>query len=178
MTEGYDQDLAMYQEAGKPPRKRLDNRVLLRPISDLDYPKKPASVGPDAQVRDALQTMSDRNFGALLVVEGGKVVGIFAERDALRKKLYQGTDLERPVRDYMTPEPECLTPDDSIASALNKMVVGAYRHVPLVNAAQEPVGLLVMRDVMGYVVSFFPAEVLNVPPHSEHNPPNRQREGG
>ncbi len=178
MIEGYDEDLAMYEEARSPRTKQLDSRVLLRPISDLDYPTTPAAVAPDTQVRDALETMSDKNIGAVLVVEAGKVVGIFAERDALRKNLYQGTGLERPVRDYMTQEPECLTPDDSIAFALNRMVVGAYRHIPLVNVELEPVGILVMRDVMAYVVSFFPAEVLNVPPHSEYNPPNRQREGG
>ena len=178
MIEGYEEDLDMYEEARGPRTKQLDNRVLLRPISDLDYPTKPAAVGPEAQVGEALATMGEKNIGALLVVEDGKVVGIFGERDPLIKNLYDGTRLERPVREFMTPDPDCLTPEDSIAFALNRMVVGGYRHIPLVNPAHEPVGILVMRDVVGYVVSFFPAEVLNAPPHSEHDPPDRQREGG
>lgn len=78
----------------------------------------------------------------------------------------------------MTPDPDCLTIHDGIAVALNRMVEGGYRHVPLVNAEHEPVGILVMRDVVRYVVSFFPTEVLNQPPHSEHAPPDRSIDGG
>ena len=78
----------------------------------------------------------------------------------------------------MTPDPECLTPHDPIAFALNRMVVGGYRHVPLVTADGSPVGILPMRDVIAYIVSFFPTEIFNVPPHSEHNPPDRLPEGG
>ena len=178
MSEGYEEDLDMYEEARGPRQKQLDNRVLLRPISDLNYPKSPASVAPDTRVEEALNTMSEKNIGALLVVENGKVVGIFGERDALMKCVYHGKGLDRPVREFMTPDPECLSAHDCIACALNKMVVGGYRHVPLVKADDAPVGILVMRDVMRYVVSFFPAEVLNLPPHSEHNPPDRTPEGG
>ena len=58
------------------------------------------------------------------------------------------------------------------------MVTGGYHHIPLVNAEQAPVGILVMRDVVRYVVSFFPAEVLNLPPYSEHAPPDRSIYGG
>ena len=61
------------------------------------------------------------------------------------------------------------------------MVQGGYRHIPLIDASSAssvPVGVLVMRDMVGYIVSFFPSEVLNVPPHSEHNPPDRRAEGG
>jgi CBS domain-containing protein len=134
-------------------------------------------VAPADPVRKALDIMSSRNLGALLVVENGKVVGIFSERDALRKGLYrEGTD--RPVRELMTPDPDCLTPEDPIAFAMNRMGVGGYRHVPLVDDHRRPVGMLVMRDVVRYILQFFPAEALNVPPHSEHAPPNHDLEGG
>ena len=106
MTDGYDEDLSMYEEARGPRTTQLDNRVLMRPISDLDYPKKPASVEPDTQVGEALAMMSERNIGGLLVVEDGRVIGIFGERDPLIKNLYDGTKLERPVREFMTPDPE------------------------------------------------------------------------
>ncbi len=178
MSTGYDEDLDMYEEARGPRKRQLDNRVLLRPISDLNYPKNPAAVAPDTTVEEALDVMVAKKIGGLLVVEDGKVVGIFAERDALMKRLYDTKGLDRPVRDYMTADPDCLTIYDGIAVALNRMVEGGYRHVPLVNAEHEPVGILVMRDVVRYVVSFFPAEVLNLPPHSEHDPPDRSIDGG
>ena len=178
MSDGYDEDLRRWEEASGPPRKALDGRALLRPISVLPYPRSPVAVAPSDPVGAALETMSSRNLGAVLVVEGGKVVGIFSERDALRKGLFAGGKGGRPVREFMTRDPDCLTPDDSIALALNRMGVGGYRHVPLVDAQKRPVGLLVMRDAVRYVLGYFPKEVLNVPPHSEHTPPERSTEGG
>ena len=88
MSTDYEEDLDLYEEARGPRRKQLDNRVLLRPISDLNYPKSPAAVTPETRVEDALDVMVAKRIGGLLVVEDGKVVGIFAERDALMKRLY------------------------------------------------------------------------------------------
>ena len=178
MTDGYEEDLAMYEASATTRQKHLDNKVLMRPISVLDYPKEPASVAPESQVGEAIAMMSKRRIGSLLVVEDSKVIGIFGERDVLIKGLIDGKSLDRPVKDYMTPNPACLTTHDPIASALSRMVVGGYRHIPLVNSAGEPQGILTMRDVMAYVVSFFPDDILTLPPHSEHNPPERNVEGG
>ncbi len=178
MSDGFEEDLDMYEEAQGPESKQLDNRTLLRPISDISYARSPAFVGPDTRLAEALETMARKRIGAVLVVDQGKVVGIFAERDLLIKQLYDGKRLDGPVRDFMTPDPECLTPHDPIAFALNRMVAGGYRHVPLVTAEGAPVGILPMRDVVAYIVSFFSAEIFNVPPHSEHNPPDRLPDGG
>ena len=178
MSEGYEEDLAMYEEVARVRRRQLDNQVLMRPISDLDYPKEPASVGPDAPVRDAIEIMSTLRSGALPVVEGTKVVGIITERDLLLKGVYVGKSLQKPVREFMTQKPVCLTPHDSIAHALSRMVIGGYRHIPLIDASGNLAGLLIMRDVMRYVVSFFPEELLSLPPHSVHAPPERNVEGG
>ncbi len=178
MSEPYEEDLDMYEEAAGSAPKRLDNRVLLRPISTLKYPEHPVSVSPGTAVGAVLEGMVSIRIGAVLVVDGGRVVGIFSERDALLKGVYRAEAMKRPVREFMTPDPQCLTPHDSIAMALNRMAEGGYRHVPLVDAGGAPVGMLVMRDVVRYVVSFFPAEVLNVPPHSEHAPPDRDLHGG
>lgn len=177
MTEGIEEDLEMYEESSGPAPKALDNRALLRAIRTLPYPKNPLSVPPDEKAGAVLVLMGEKNVGAVLVVEKGKVVGIFSERDALRKGLYaKGAD--RPVKDFMTAKPDCLTPDDSIALAMNRMGVGGYRHVPLVDSQRRPVGMLVMRDVVRYILLFFPAQALNVPPHSEVDPPERNPEGG
>jgi CBS domain-containing protein len=179
VNDEFEDDLQRYDEARGPARKALDNRALLRPIADLPYPRDPASVAPGVPVAAVLATMAERRMGAMLVEDAGKVIGIFSERDALVKSLWKpGTDLKRPVREFMTPDPECLTPHDTIAFALNRMAEGGYRHIPLVDAARRPVGLLVMRDVVRYLVGFFPGEVLNLPPHAEHAPPDRLVDGG
>ncbi len=178
MTGDFDEDLAMYEEAKGPRRKQLDNRALLRPISVLPVPRNPVSVAPKTPVGEVLGVMTEKKMGAILVVERGKLAGIFTERDALLKGLYAGKGRERPVREFMTADPDCLTLEDPIALALNRMAVGGYRHVPLVDAARKPVGLLVMRDVIRYIVEYFPREVLNAPPHSEHAPPDRAVDGG
>ncbi len=177
MSEGMDEDLARWEESSGPPPRNLDNRALLSPIKSLKYPRHPLSVAPGEPVRRALDLMSSKNIGAVLVVDGGKVVGIFSERDALKKGLYR-EGVDRPIREFMTPDPDCLTPEDPIAFAMNRMGVGGYRHVPLVDDERRPVGMLVMRDVVRYILQYFPAEALNVPPHSEHAPPDRDLEGG
>ncbi|MGI9354173.1 MAG: CBS domain-containing protein [Rhizobiaceae bacterium] len=178
MNEGYDEDLAMYEEAGEQELKKLDNDALMRPIGDLDYPTSPAAVTPDQTIGDVIEQLAQRRIGALLVTQDERLVGIFAERDLLLKELWKGDKLNRPVSEFMNHDPDTLTPDDTIAFALNRMVEGGYRNVPLVDLAQRPVGLLTMRDVMAHVISYFPAEVINVPPHSEHNPPDRSVDGG
>ena len=64
----------------------------------------------------------------------------------------------------MTRDPECLTPDDGIAYALNKMAVGGFRHIPLVDTQGSPQGIVAMRDIVEYLVDLFPQGVLNLPP--------------
>ena len=137
MSDGYEEDLAMYEEAQGPKRKQLDNRALLKPVSDINYPKEPVCFGPDERLGNVLDTMASRRIGAVLIVENGKIAGIFAERDLLIRRLYEGGSVDRPVREFMTPNPECLTPHDSIASALNRMVQGGYRHIPLIDASSH-----------------------------------------
>jgi CBS domain-containing protein len=178
MSEGYDEDLVMYEGSQQLKNRQLDRESLLRPISEIDYPRQPVSYPPDAAVGDVLAKMAEKHIGAVLIVENGKLVGIFAERDLLIKRLYDGQNLDRPVRDFMTPDPDCLTPDDPIAFGLNRMVEGGYRHVPLIRPNKTVAGILIMRDVIAYVESFFPVVAINVPPHSEYNPPDREREGG
>ncbi len=178
MCEGYEEDLDMYEEALGPPRRQLDNETLLRPIHALNYLMPAPIVRPDTPVGDVLDEMIQTGAGAVLVVEHGKVVGIFSGRDALMKRVYHGKDLDRLVKDAMTPNPECLSPNDSIALALNCMVQAGYRHVPLVDSVRAPVGLLRLRDVIGHLASFFPHEVINLPPHSECHPPDCMPVGG
>lgn len=178
MSEGYEEDMDMYEADDASPRMPLPGEVLRRPVSDIEYPEDPVCVAPETRVGDAIQTLADRDIGALPVIEDRKIVGLFAVRDLLVKGLWDGTKLDRPIREFMTPDPITLTPHDTIAFALNRAVIGRYSHIPLVDSAGNLNGILAMRDVIAYGLSFFPEEVLGLSPHSEHNPPERSVDGG
>ena len=73
------------------------------------------SVSPDSSVYDALETLEDKNLGALVVVENGKLIGIFTERDYARKVILKGrSSKETLVRDIMSSRPIFVNPDNTL----------------------------------------------------------------
>jgi CBS domain-containing protein len=64
----------------------------------------------------------------------------------------------------MTRDPETLGPDHSIAVATNRMHLGGYRHIPIVDPKGAPVGIVSVRDIVDYLIGLFPQAVLNLPP--------------
>src|SRR3954447_23749436 len=70
----------------------------------------------------------------------------------------------------MTRDPESLRADDRIVWALNLMHVGGYRHVPLVDPQNRPVGVISVKDIVSFLVELFPAAVLNLPPDPHRVP--------
>ena len=131
----------------------------------------------DSSVAEAVALMNREKIGGLLVVRDGHLVGIFTERDVLTKIAGHGFDFTKIfVKSYMTPDPEALSPEHKVAYALNKMVVGGYRHVPIVDGERRPVAVMSVRDVVEFIVERFPAEVINLPPDPDHE--MRARDGG
>ena len=65
----------------------------------------------------------------------------------------------------MTANPASLRPGDMLVYALHQMEIGGYRHVPLVDESGAPVAVVSMRDIVGYIVSLYPDEVLKLPSH-------------
>ena len=105
----------------------------------------PVTLGPGTPIDEALATMRSNGLDGVLVVDGDRLVGIFTERDALLK--LAGRPLAGiSVRDVMTPDPVVLRADDSVAVAINKMAVGGFRHIPLVEDG-HPTGIVTARDV-------------------------------
>ena len=142
--------------------------ILDRPIRDLPNLREPLSLACGSPIARAIELMNRAAVGCVLVVEDGRLSGVFTERDVLTRVMGTGVDCERtPVDAVMTPAPECLTLDDGIAYALNKMSVGGFRHVPLVDADHRPTGVVGMRHVVDYIVDLFPRAILNLPPTPE-----------
>jgi CBS domain-containing protein len=129
---------------------RVERSLMTDPVSVLG-PKEPVTVPADAALGDAIRLMIDRRVGAVLVVgPDGALVGILTERDFLTR-VAGTTGFERlPVRDFMTADPETVTPADTLAFALGRMDAGGYRHLPVV-AGGRPVGVVSVRDVLRHV---------------------------
>ncbi len=105
-------------------------------------------VEPDTTVYDALKQMADRNIGALLVLDQGKLVGIFTERDYARKIILCGKcSMETPVKEIMTSDPVTVTPDKSIEEAMELINQYHIRHLPVV-AGETVIGMISVRDLV------------------------------
>jgi len=142
----------------------LDDRFLREPIVVLQ-PASPVCAEKGTSVADVVREMQQHHIGCVLIVDAGKLVGIFTERDVLRSVVGSSLDPEStPVEHFMTAAPETLRPTNDIVFALNKMSLGGFRHVPLVDEENRPVGVISVKDIVDYIVDCFAHEVLNVPP--------------
>jgi CBS domain-containing protein len=97
-----------------------------------------------------VQRMAERNVGAVLVMEAGRLAGIMTERDLMRAYA-RGLRDDAVVGDCMTRHPETIAPDDTIQHAAVLMIHGGYRHLPVVDG-DDVVGVLSMRDLVQVVV--------------------------
>ena len=133
--------------------ERLLTEVPLRAVST----RAPIAVSADATVAEVLATMRDQKTADVLVVVGGKLVGIFTERDALAKltgadgSVDQSRYAAMTVKEVMTHDPVVLRADDSIAVAVQKMAIGGFRHIPLVDEGR-PIGVVSAIDVFRHLL--------------------------
>lgn len=102
----------------------------------------------DATVRDAVQVMTDNNVGIVLVLEGDRLVGVFSERDVVRRVVDRGLDPDRtPVGDVMTSQIVVGDPDEDYQSAIRKMDQANIRHLLVVKGA-EMLSMISIRDLI------------------------------
>jgi CBS domain-containing protein len=110
------------------------------------------STGPDTSVFDALGEMSERDVGALIVLEHGKVVGIFSERDYARKIILAGkSSRETAVREIMTTRVVYARPDLSLEECLALMTDKRIRHLPVMHG-EELVGVVSIGDLVKGII--------------------------
>jgi CBS domain-containing protein len=140
----------------------LARNLKIESVSRL-HPTPPWQVEPAQSVADAVRLMRDHQVGCVLVCEEGRLVGIFTERDLLRRVLASGRPLTVAVADCMTPDPVVVQPKDSISTAIRRMEEGGYRHLPVVIDG-KPTGILSVKRIVHYLVEHFAATVFNLPP--------------
>ena len=131
---------------------------------------------PDIFVKDAVTLMQKTGSGYVVIAKNKKVVGIFTETDVVQKILEKNVDLNRPVSDFMTPNPDILTMNDSVGQAIDCMGEHRFYHIPLMNEKQELVNVISVRTIIRFLAECYPAEVLNLPP--DPNQVMKTQEGG
>lgn len=110
------------------------------------------TIAPNATVFEALQLMAEKNIGALLVIENGKVVGIFSERDYARKVILQGKSSKTTtVGELMTKGVLYVTPDNTIENCMALMTAKRTRHLPVIEN-EKLVGIVSIGDVVNTLI--------------------------
>jgi CBS domain-containing protein len=127
-------------------------------------PTPPLQVRPEQTVGEAVALMRQARVGCVLVCEADKILGIFTERDLLRRVLAGQDRLSLPVSEVMTPDPVTVHPKQAIGVAVKLMAEGDYRHLPVVDENGKPVGILSVKRIVHYLVEHFPGTVYNLPP--------------
>ncbi len=153
--------------------------ILLTSLADVKSTLRPVTLPEDATVAKAVETMRRKKVSAILVVgkrRPRRLVGIFTERDFVNRALVVRGLARMPLARAMTREPETLSPKDSVAYALEKMHVGRFRHVPVVDADGVPCGMISARDLIDFLCELCPEEILNLPPEPQYAVP-REQEG-
>ena len=141
----------------------LARNLKIDSVSRLN-PTPPLRVGPEQTIAEAVALMRQNNVGCVLVCRDDRVVGIFTERDLMRKVLAAGKPLTRPVSEFMTPDPVQVHRKDPIGAVIRRMEEGGYRHLPVVDDAGRPVGVLSVKRIVHYLVEHYSPTVCNQPP--------------
>jgi len=104
------------------------------------------TIGANATLGEAAAKMAERGVGAVVVLEGEKIVAILTERDVM-KAVAAGQDGSASVIDWMTRHPDTIEPDDTTDHAASLMIHGGFRHLPVVEGGKV-VGIVSIRDLM------------------------------
>lgn len=123
------------------PRRMIRNTLADRPL---------ITASQEMTVRAASRLMAEKRIGALLIVEGKSIIGIFTERDILTKVLAPALDPDTtPLSRVMVANPLTIRADKPLSHALQMMAEGGFRHVPVVDDDGIPVGMVSARDALG-----------------------------
>ena len=133
------------------PASQIEQTVMQLPLTSVGMASVHA-IAPETSLEVAIQTLVRQKVDLLEVIEGGRLIGVLSIRDIVNRVGPDYRDkLRQTVRDFMTPNPETLPPDAPVTFAINKMDVGGYRHIPVVQG-ERMLGVISARDVIRHLV--------------------------
>lgn len=133
---------------------------MTRPIREIIEHQELVASPANATVSEVARLMKKSHVGAVVVVENGKLAGVFTERDALFRVVAEGLDPQSTrLSEVMTRDPQTIHPDKPFAHALHIMYQGGFRHVPVVEDGR-PIGMISTRDALGPELEDFVYELL------------------
>jgi CBS domain-containing protein len=121
-------------------------------------------IGADASVGDAIALMQQRRTGCVVITEHGKPIGIFTERDVVRRVIAKGTSPNTPLCNVMTRNPVSVDENCPVGSVIRSMDDGGLRHVPVVDATSHLRGVVSVKRIVEFLVEHVPRVVFNLPP--------------
>jgi CBS domain-containing protein len=131
-----------------------------RTVKQIIEGQDPVTAPANTTVHEAAQLMKRKNVGALMVVEGEKLVGVFTERDGLFRVIAEGLDaMQTELASVMTANPQTIGPSSAFATALQMMHDGRFRHLPVVEEGRV-IGIVSVRDALGPELESFVYEML------------------
>lgn len=126
----------------------------MKTVKQILQGKSPAvhAVGQNTSVLDALQIMMEKNISALLVIEKGKLIGIFTERDYARKIILHGkSSKETCIEQVMTRDPRTVTTEEKIENCMEMMTNNHFRHLPVVEG-ETVIGMVSIGDIVKHII--------------------------
>jgi len=129
------------------------------PIGSVMERKRILMAAPETSVSEAAKLMAKKKVSAVLVVQDGRLVGIFTERDAVYRVIAKGLDAHTTrLAEVMTPDPTTVAPDESFGYAMLMMHEHGFRHAPVIEN-DRPVGIVSARNALDPELEEFEAEV-------------------
>jgi len=134
-----------------PPSSNVEKSLLIDRLKALQ-PKAPIVVPNTMTVAEVLNFLVEKGIGCVFVADGNNIVGVFTERDAFMRLDLDSRDYrDKPISEYMTPEPKNLTDEAKVAFAVRMMDQGGYRHILVLDKSGQPSGVTSVRDILRYL---------------------------
>ena len=177
MYDIFDDEIdEMYENKGKAGIKLGKGISPKDPLESLTQ-EKYIVLNEQATLQELITSIQKHPIGCVLLQNNQFISGIFTERDIVQKIVGKRYNLdEECIANYMTKNPDVLHLQDPIAFALNKMISGGYRHIPIVDNTEKPIGVIAMDNIINHLGDCFFDDIINLPPTPLRD--QEQREGG